>query len=306
MKVLELNVNEIEQNENSRVVYKTADMSDLMQSMRKDGLLQPIGVRKTESDTWECVYGNRRLLAAKKLEWVTIPCVLSETETEQERDFVGLIENMKRKNTTVTEDGRLFDSLIRRGLSISEIAARLDIREDRIKMSVDCFREVPAEFAKKVVYTQGGGNMGKKPKDRIAASIAVAILNTARGAGLNRAQRRAMFAYASDNTPTMDQIKKIGPMVKGGASVEEAISRVDGLEKINVTVYISTRNLVELEDKYNTKIHDILYGYLRDNKEFKVENHKIGLSQLAKKAEIKLSKKSTKLIPTGNGEYYAV
>lgn len=289
MKIVSIELSKIEQNENSRVIYKQSDLSELMASMKRDGLLQPIGVRKLENDKYDCVWGNRRLVVAKKLGWDKIEANISDLEEENERDFVGLIENMKRKNTSVAEDGRIFHTLRDRGLTVSEIAARLDVEELRINLAIDVYKHVPQEFIKKVVYTAAGK---RNVKDRVTASTAMAILNLRRTAGLNRPQTRDIFAYASENHPTMEQISKIGPMVKNGVSIAEAIERVAGLERIVLTVYVPTAQVLKLEKKYEKKIHNIFYDYLRTNTELKVDNSVFNLSQIAKKAEAKVIRRA--------------
>src|SRR3990167_3768361 len=121
MKVVEVELKKIDQNENSRVVYKENDITELMQSIKKEGLLQPIGVRKTD-DGYEAVWGNRRILAAKKLGWVTIPAnVVDNADSENDRDFINLAENIKRQNTSVSEEGRLYLAMMDRGLKKEEI-----------------------------------------------------------------------------------------------------------------------------------------------------------------------------------------
>lgn len=295
MKTIEVSVDSIEQNENSRVVYKTAELTDLMASMKRDGLLQPIGLRKLPSGGYECVFGNRRLIAAKKLGWETIPATLTEVDTDIERDFVGLIENMKRKNTTVSEDGRIFQSLRDRGLSVSEIAVRLDVNEIRVKTALDIYTNVPEEFVKKVVYRTPGNN--RRMKDVVSASTAIAILNARRTAHLNRTQTRSIFAYAAENNPTVNQIGKIGPLIKGGATVAEAIERVSNVDRISLTIFMPTSNILKLEKKYKKKVHQVLYDYLKLNPEFLVENTTSlpALSGLAKKAEAKKLKQAGSL-----------
>ncbi len=126
MNIKTIDLDLIDQNENSRVVYKRGDLAELMLSMKEAGLLQPVGVKKT-GDRYEAVFGNRRIMAAKKLGWTEIQAHIVDAKTDNDRDILNLIENIKRKNTTLAEDGRVFSNLLHRGLTIKEICARVGI-----------------------------------------------------------------------------------------------------------------------------------------------------------------------------------
>lgn len=269
MKVVNIKLDKIEQNENSRVVYKNADLAELMSSMKKDGLLQPVGVRALDNGNYEAVFGNRRVLAAKKLDWQTIDAHVLEINSETDRDILGLVENFKRQNTSMAEDGRMFQLLKDRGLSVHEIAARLEVSLERVTAALEVLNAIPAEYHKRIVYSVPGGK--KRVRDSIPASTAVAVMNVRKTHGLNREQTRSILNYAADSKPSVEQINKIGPFIKGGNSVAQAIELVTNLERVVLSVYIPRGVLMKLEKKYESKIHEIFYTYLRDNKEFKLE-----------------------------------
>lgn len=283
MKIEVIKLEKIEQNENSRVAYKQADLSELMLSLKKDGLLQPIGVRKISSGKYEAVWGNRRLIAAKKLGWTEIDAHVFEVENDNERDFIGLIENFKRQNTVVSEDGRIFQLFKDRGLSESEISARLDISETRVKFALDVLGDgVPEEYKKKIVYSARGDNK-RKVKDTVTASTALAILNIRKTTNLNRAQMRSMFSYAAENKPSIDQLNKVAPLVKTGFTIEEAIEKVAGLQRITLTVFIPEKTVEKLEKKHGKKIHAVLRDVLESQKDLRVESYEGSNNMFRKK-----------------------
>lgn len=267
MEVRMISLDQIEQNENSRVIYKQADLAELMASIRMHGLLQPPGVVALGNGKWEAVYGNRRIVACKKLDWTQIPCVITEPENDIERDIMGLVENFKRQNTSISEDARMFQSLKDRGLSDTEIASRLDIPAARVTSALELTAEVPSEIMKKI-HHRAPGYTKRSMKDHISASIAVSILNMRKSEGLNRAQMREIFNYAATSTPTLAQIKNIGPAMKAGASVAEAIERVSSLKRVMIDVYVKEAKAAKLEKKYGKTIQKIINEYVAANKEF--------------------------------------
>jgi ParB family chromosome partitioning protein len=183
MRIINILIDKIEQNENSRTVYKASDLTELMLSMKEDGLLQPIGVRDLGKGKYECVFGNRRLLAAKKLGWIEIPANLIEAEEEKDRDILGLVENFKRQNTTVEEDGRIFLKLKDSGMTITEIAARLGIAPVRVETALDVYSHFPKEFRKSIVNGKAGAGTRS---GKISASVATSINNIRKQYNLNR------------------------------------------------------------------------------------------------------------------------
>lgn len=262
MKVQTIDLNKIEQNENSRVVYKQVDLAELMMSMKKNGLLEPIGVRAIGGGKYEAVFGNRRILSAKKLGWTEIPAHILEVDTDVDRDIIGLIENLKRQNTSVAEDGRMFQSLRDRGLSVAEIAARLDIKEERVRLALEVVGgAVPEEYKSKIVYAKGGP---KSAKGKVTASTAHAILSLRRREGLNRKQTREIFKFAADTSAPVEQISKIAPLVKSGVTIAEAIERVSDLERVVLTVFMHQKDIDALETKHKKRINQVLTEVLAE------------------------------------------
>ena len=60
--------------ENVRTRGGDAEIKQLMQSIKQDGLQSPIGVNKNNGKgNFMLMYGSRRLLACTKLGWKTVP-----------------------------------------------------------------------------------------------------------------------------------------------------------------------------------------------------------------------------------------
>lgn len=274
MKIQSIEISKIIQIENSRTVYKNIDLSELMFSMKKEGLLQPIGVSSIEGGKYEAIWGNRRILSAIKLGWVEIDAHVMEIKTDLDRDFIGLVENFKRQNTSVAEDARMFRSLMDRGLSVPEISARLDITTQRINTSLEVLDVIPADIHHKIVNTISG--KGSR-KGMIAASTAQAILTATRRSGLSRKQTRSLLNSASAGTLGIGQVSQIAPLIKTGHSISQALEIVSDMERVSFTVFVPQGTANKLEEKYEKKISEIFFDYLAGNKEFLIyKNRSIG------------------------------
>ncbi|MFW5728044.1 MAG: ParB N-terminal domain-containing protein [bacterium] len=82
-----------------RVRRNLGDLTPLVESIRKHGLLNPIVVTGRK----ELVAGHRRLEAAKQLGWKTVPVRYVDTADAADLVEMELDENIKRKNLTTDE-----------------------------------------------------------------------------------------------------------------------------------------------------------------------------------------------------------
>jgi ParB family chromosome partitioning protein len=89
-----------------RIAMSDRKMDDLCDSMSKNGLFQPIGV-KPVNGRYEIEFGHRRFLAAGKLRWKTIPALIFQPD-ELQAGAAMLAENICRENITAAEEALLF------------------------------------------------------------------------------------------------------------------------------------------------------------------------------------------------------
>ena len=80
----------------ARTVFDEKELAGLAQSIRENGLLQPISVRKVEGG-YELVAGERRLRACKLARMETIPAILCDCG-DQRTAALGLLENIQRRS----------------------------------------------------------------------------------------------------------------------------------------------------------------------------------------------------------------
>lgn len=108
-----------------RKYFDYAELEGLAQSIRENGLLQPITVRPREESGYELISGERRLRAARIIGMKEIPCVISEADAEQSATLA-LIENLQRQDLSFFEEARAIQNLISIcGISQEEMAKRL-------------------------------------------------------------------------------------------------------------------------------------------------------------------------------------
>jgi len=97
------------------------DITELAESIRAHGLLQPIVLRPVDG-AFEVVAGHRRLAAARALGWPEIPALVREAN-EVEAYVLTLVENLQRTDLTAREESRALETLVReRGWSTRQVA----------------------------------------------------------------------------------------------------------------------------------------------------------------------------------------
>ena len=104
--------------------FDPVPLSELADSIRRHGILQPLSVRRTEAG-WELVAGERRLRAAKLAGLSSVPCLRVEAEAD-ESALLALIENIQRRDLHYLEEAAAIAAYLRRsGATQEEAAARL-------------------------------------------------------------------------------------------------------------------------------------------------------------------------------------
>lgn len=86
------------------------DIEGLAQSIKQNGILQPLTVRRVENG-FQLVAGERRLRAAKLLEMPYVPCI-AVTITERNSAVMALIENIQRKDLSFFDEAEAIAKLI--------------------------------------------------------------------------------------------------------------------------------------------------------------------------------------------------
>ena len=96
-----IDINEIKANPNQpRKIFKEKDLSELSDSIKENGIIQPLVVVKAEKG-FELVAGERRLRAAKMAGLEKVPAVIKKI-TEREKMVIAIIENVQRKDLNPT------------------------------------------------------------------------------------------------------------------------------------------------------------------------------------------------------------
>ena len=89
----------------ARTDISDESLEELTASIRSQGVIQPLIVRKTSTGNFELVAGERRLKASKKAGLSEVPVVVKDL-TDEEIIKMGLIENLQREDLNPLDEAK--------------------------------------------------------------------------------------------------------------------------------------------------------------------------------------------------------
>lgn len=131
-------------------------LKSLAESIRENGIIQPICVRKSGAG-YEIISGERRCRAAKYAGLTHVPCIVMDVGDEQAA-VLALIENIQRKDLSYFEEAVAIEKLITvYGLTQEEAAQRLGKAQSTIANKLRLLRFTDAE--RRILVT---GNLSER------------------------------------------------------------------------------------------------------------------------------------------------
>ncbi|MBE7515036.1 MAG: ParB/RepB/Spo0J family partition protein [Chloracidobacterium sp.] len=132
----EIDIDLIDPNpEQPRTRFAEQELNDLAASIRANGILQPIVVRKTGS-RYQIVAGERRWRAAQRAELRRVPVLVKDIPDDKLLELA-LVENIQRHELNPIEEAKAYRKLIDSiGLTQDEVAARVGRERSLIATSI--------------------------------------------------------------------------------------------------------------------------------------------------------------------------
>lgn len=110
--VHELDIDRIVPNEvQPRRLFRDSALQELVASIRENGIIQPVIVRKTANDLYQLIAGERRWRAAKMAGLTSLPSIIREA-TPANALQIALIENIQREDLNPIETAEAFQRLM--------------------------------------------------------------------------------------------------------------------------------------------------------------------------------------------------
>lgn len=126
-----------------RKLFDEEALSELADSIRLHGILQPLTVRQKSDNSFELIAGERRLRAAKICGLSEVPCLIMEVSRESSC-LLSIIENIQRRDLDFWEEALALERLISLyGLSQEEAATRVGKSQSAVANKLRLLRLSP-------------------------------------------------------------------------------------------------------------------------------------------------------------------
>ena len=107
-----------------RKEFSEEKIQELAQSIKENGLIQPIIVRKSPVLGYEILAGERRYRASVAAGLSEVPVIVKQL-SDQDMMLHSIIENLQRENLNPIEEAKAYQSLIDKGFTHTEIAEKM-------------------------------------------------------------------------------------------------------------------------------------------------------------------------------------
>lgn len=114
-----------------RTIFDDEKINELADSIKHNGLIQPIIVRKVDNQ-YQIIAGERRFRACKVVDMKEIPCLITKYDNQQV-DTLAIIENIQREDLSVVEEAKAYQTLMDiYGITQSELATKVGKKQSTI------------------------------------------------------------------------------------------------------------------------------------------------------------------------------
>lgn len=187
-----------------RKSFKAEELAELTDSIKQNGILQPLLVRKKDN-YYEIVAGERRYQAALAAGLTEVPVVIRDI-SDDDVFKLALIENLQRSDLTPLEEARGYKQLIKeKGITQEELAKILSKSRSAITNTIRLL-DLPTEVQELV------------DEGRLSAGHARAILAVPSEEGRMRLAQKVV-----DERLSVRQTESLAPLFSVTESTERAV-----------------------------------------------------------------------------------
>ena len=198
-----------------RKVFQQEALTELAESIRQHGILQPLSVRRIGTN-YELIAGERRLRAGQLAGLTEIPCIVMRMD-DRESGMTALVENLQRQDLDFIEEAQGISQLIQHwSFSQEQVAKTLGKSQSAIANKLRLLRHSPQ------------------------------VLEALRQAGLTERHARALLKLPTE----ADKCRVIRVIVQHAMSVARTEQYIDNLlqekietpRKVNVGAFLNGLN----------------------------------------------------------------
>lgn len=215
----EVHVDQIRSNAlQPRTRFEDATLHELANSIRENGILQPLLVRRTERG-FELVAGERRLRAARSVGMETVPVVIRDDVDDEHSLRLALLENIQREDLNPIDEARGYKRLMDEfRMSQQDIADQLGKSRSAVANALRLLN-LPEELRQRIESGElsSGHARALLAAESLEEQMEIARLIRERGlnvreteilAGKDKKKRAAKKSSTSQTSPALAELQK--------------------------------------------------------------------------------------------------
>lgn len=140
-------------------------LEELAESIREQGLLNPLIVRECSDGTYELIAGQRRFLACQRLGWETVPCYIKDVTDDTDATILSLIENVHRADLNPIDKAQAYQRIYERYGDYGRVARETGVSVSTIKKYLALLKLAPSIQER---LTTAGGPAGTETLSKVA------------------------------------------------------------------------------------------------------------------------------------------
>lgn len=150
--LLEIPIDEIVPNEfQPRRIFNTEKLEELANSIKANGIIQPLVVVRKTDNKYELIVGERRLRASRIAGLEKVPAFIVREITNQTKLEIALIENVQRADLNPIEEAKAYERLMNEfGMTVGKIGEKVGKNYSTISNLLRLLR-LPAEIQRALV-----------------------------------------------------------------------------------------------------------------------------------------------------------
>ena len=229
--IVNMSVGNIVPNLKNPYKYREEDMRPLEDSIRENGIIQPLMVRKDDkADVYEIISGHRRFLAATRLKLTEVPVVVLDISKE-EADIILVDSNLHREHILPSEKAFAYKMKMD---AIKKQGKRTDLTSDQVGPKLSAGEVSDTDSASQVKrYIRLTKLIPKLltmvDENKISFSVGVEL------SYLTKTEQTDLFKFIEKElcTPSLSQAQKLKKLSQEGKLNQEEISSIMKQPKAN-------------------------------------------------------------------------
>ena len=216
------------------------DLEELIQSIKEQGLLNPLIVRPKDG-LFEIIAGHRRFEACKRLGWTRIPCKIVEADDKQAYE-ISLVENVQRQTLNPIEEAKAYKKYVEEHGwgSISELGKKIGKSQEYVSRRL-ALLNLPEDVKEKIM------------RRRINPSIAQELTTIESKETITQVSEMVIRERL-----TVKKVRKLIKMVREGIPVEKALEYLPYMKEETISLHQANQTCLEKALKTLDKTIDTL------------------------------------------------